>query len=162
MKAGIPNTEMSKTERRLIWTIAIVAYLGFVCAVLFQGRSQLNSLNSEARATTDTILNLAQNGDIGDLVTITWNYYAMPEKMEWRNKEIVPVVETFVIIKRHTDGRSVFLQGPGPDSNTNQIVLRFDPNLTTAMEWQKKIKNITVLKHSDVGFNEFGDWYWLQ
>ena len=131
-------------------------------AVLFQERAALNSLDPEGRATTETIVSLAQNADVGDFVTITWNHHVLLEKMEWRNKEIVPVTESFVISKRDPQGRSIFLQGPGPDSNTNQMTLRFDPNVTAAMEWQKKIKSISSLKRTDVGFKEFGTWFWRQ
>ncbi len=162
MKASMLDTSnLTVGERRLFLGIAALVYLGFVCAVLFQDRADLKSLNPEGRATVESVIHLAQNGDIGDFVTITWNRRVLPEKMEWQNGEIVSKSETFVIAKRDHDGRSALLQGPVPDSNTNQVTLRFDPNVSSAMEWQKKIERISHVKRSDVGFNEFGAWYWL-
>lgn len=151
------------SENRMVLAIAALA-IALGTFFYYDEYATLQDLTPEHRAQVEKYDEIVRTAQIGEFVTFVPRDY-IPNLDKGLDKQ--QQVETWVVVERMFNPNRIKLQGPGPDSNPQHTVVLTSVLHSTLSFFEGEatgypVREISILRNTEVGFQEYGRFHFLQ
>ena len=146
----------SENRMVLVVTALAIAIGTFLC---YEEYTTLQGLAPKHRAQIEKYDEIVRTAQIGEFVTFV-------PRDSGHDKQ--KPAETWIVIERMFNPNRIKLQGPGPDSNPNQRTVVLTSVLHSTLSFLEgeatgyPVREISILRNTQVGFQEYGRFHFLQ